>query len=378
MGHLAHACKKRKTLHANRSLTRQKRDTPTHSGLPGGAGAHAQETSYFKKKPQSNRNPNGRRGWPNKRQKTQNNYSFDQVPTTGSPRIHTTPSMKRGQPTSASSQRGNKKDPNNTTHTDPPMVHTAPSTTRGKTTNASFPQQGNERNPNDTTHTPNQKNRPHPSAAGPDVKLDKKAFQCKKEGGDFMSRVKKGSRQLFIEEYPQAGSLANEGGSSGRNDELHKPNAPITQPTYIPQLPGGQNFFHDPAVSGVIRQWETDTGVTRAGEVNTGFGDTRKPRLLDDRPRFLIVTNRPMFFPTNPEWFHLGSYNAPLVRDVRKFAPLIKWSGPPGNKRDQIPCHTDQILTIATSAAVQPLQEIRIVHTYEDAMHDRYGQTHLR
>ena len=36
-----------------------------------------------------------------------------------------------------------------------------------------------------------------------------------------------------------------------------------------------------------------------------------------------------MFFPANPEWFHLGSYDAPLVRDVRKLAPLVEWSNSP-------------------------------------------------
>jgi hypothetical protein len=37
----------------------------------------------------------------------------------------------------------------------------------------------------------------------------------------------------------------------------------------------------------------------------------------------------PVFFPANPEWFHLGSYDAPLVRDLRRLAPLAEWSNPP-------------------------------------------------
>ena len=38
-----------------------------------------------------------------------------------------------------------------------------------------------------------------------------------------------------------------------------------------------------------------------------------------------------MFFPTNPEWFHLGSHDAPLARDVRQLAPFVEWSSPLGN-----------------------------------------------
>jgi hypothetical protein len=57
-----------------------------------------------------------------------------------------------------------------------------------------------------------------------------------------------------------------------------------------------------------------------------------------------------MFFPANPEWFHLGSYDAPLVRDVRKLAPLVEWSGPPlrglgngGEKGGHLPLPRDLI-----------------------------------
>jgi hypothetical protein len=57
--------------------------------------------------------------------------------------------------------------------------------------------------------------------------------------------------------------------------------------------------------------------------------DTQRPQLVDDRPRFQNVKDRPVFFPTSPEWFHLGSYDAPLVRDVRGPAPLVEWSNSP-------------------------------------------------
>jgi hypothetical protein len=36
-----------------------------------------------------------------------------------------------------------------------------------------------------------------------------------------------------------------------------------------------------------------------------------------------------VFFPANLEGCYLGSYDAPLVRDVRRLAPLTEWSNPP-------------------------------------------------
>jgi hypothetical protein len=35
--------------------------------------------------------------------------------------------------------------------------------------------------------------------------------------------------------------------------------------------------------------------------------DTKRLQLVDDRPRFQNVKDRPVFLPTSPEWFHLGS-----------------------------------------------------------------------
>ena len=63
-------------------------------------------------------------------------------------------------------------------------------------------------------------------------------------------------------------------------------------------------------------------GVTQANKVIAEVWDPRKSQLFNDRPRFQNVKDRKVFFPTSPEWFHLGSRDAPLVRDVRKIAHL--------------------------------------------------------
>jgi hypothetical protein len=97
-----------------------------------------------------------------------------------------------------------------------------------------------------------------------------------------------------------------------------------------------------------------------------------------------------MFFPASPEWFHLGSYDAPLVRDVRKLAPLVEWSNPPlgglGDRggesenprlpRDLVYCQciefdntcdtTGHELPVKASAAVRQQQRIYAGDTYEN------------
>jgi hypothetical protein len=93
-GHLARACKTRKTLHAegNGGRAKQKKETPANrSGLPGGAGVHAQETSYVHREPRSCRNLSGHRGWTNKRQKTQHVGSSDNILVMSSSLVHTSP-----------------------------------------------------------------------------------------------------------------------------------------------------------------------------------------------------------------------------------------------------------------------------------------------
>ncbi len=154
-----------------------------------------------------------------------------------------------------------------------------------------------------------------------------------------------------------------------------------THPTCILQPPDRQNYVHDPAMSGVIQRRETNTryltwpGVTQAGEFNTEIRDTHRPRLFDDRPRFQNIKERPMFFPTNPEWFLLGSYDAPLVRDARKLAPLVEWSSPPmgmlGADGERMPCDTTgHNLPVVTSAATRRLGKTYVVNTYEGATCD--------
>jgi hypothetical protein len=79
--------------------------------------------------------------------------------------------------------------------------------------------------PNGKTHTPDQQMQPTPalSAAESDVKPDTKVFYCNGVGGDFMSRVSKGGKRLFIEEYPQTCSAADGGSLSGGPDRANPP-----------------------------------------------------------------------------------------------------------------------------------------------------------
>jgi hypothetical protein len=127
----------------------------------------------------------------------------------------------------------------------------------------------------------------------------------------------------------------------------------------------------------VVQRWETNTwpGITQAGEFDTEIRDTRRPRLFDDGSRFQNIKDRPMLFPTNPEWFHLGSYATPLVGDVRQLAPLVEWSSPPmgrlGADGERMPCDTTgHNLPVVTSAATQRLGKTFVVNTYEGAMRD--------
>jgi hypothetical protein len=106
-------------------------------------------------------------------------------------------------------------------------------------------------------------------------------------------------------------------------------------PPYELQPAGRQKFFHEPVLSEAMQRWEmnahslTRPGVTHGKEITNEIQDAQRPQLVDDRPRFRNVKDRPVFFPASPEWFHLGSYDAPLVRDVRRLAPLVEWSNSP-------------------------------------------------
>ena len=70
-------------------------------------------------------------------------------------------------------------------------------------------------------------------------------------------------------------------------------------------------------------------GATHGGGIINKIQETQKPQLVDDRPRFRNVGDGPVFFPANLEGCYLGSYDAPLVRDVRLLALLTEWSNPP-------------------------------------------------
>jgi hypothetical protein len=261
-----------------------------------------------------------------------------------------------------------------------------------------------------------------------------------------MSCVSKGGKRLFIEEFPQASSTAGVGSSSDGNDRANpsQESTPrdrstggyavetvvsqrprvrsterrnsnnearsedsargrdhtVTHPTYVLQPAGGQNFFHEPVMSEVTQRWETNAhcltqpGVTNAGEFTTEIRDAHKPRLFDNRPRFQNVKDRPMFFPTNPGWFYLGSYDAPLVRDMRKLTSLVEWSSPPlkglgtgGERSENLRLPRDLVYRqyiefggtcdttghdppVVTSAAIRRRQETYVGDTYEDVPYD--------
>jgi hypothetical protein len=123
----------------------------------------------------------------------------------------------------------------------------------------------------------------------------------------------------------------------------------VAYPLYVLQPAGRQNLFHEPVFLAVTQRWErnahrlTQPGVTQGGEVTNEVRDTQTAQLVDDRPRFQSVTDKPMLFQDGPDWFNLGSYDTPLVGDERKLAPLDEWTSPPlggvgdgGRKREHL------------------------------------------
>ena len=234
------------------------------------------------------------------------------------------------------------------------------------------------------------------SATKFDVKPDMKVFPGCGTGGDFMSRVKKGSKRFFIEEYPLTDSTADGGKIFKDTVKLHQPHSyarPVGEENFNTLMrgrsdiarygnmtahpmypPHTQHYTHNSAMPGAIQRRVTNTrystwpGVTQADEVSAEVWDPRESQLCDDRPRFQNVKDRKLFFPTSPEWFHLGSRDAPLVRDVRKLAPIIEWSNQLGHEQGGMSCHAmSQHLPVVTLAAIQQPQEMHIVNTYEDA-----------
>jgi hypothetical protein len=97
-------------------------------------------------------------------------------------------------------------------------------------------------------------------------------------------------------------------------DSARGRNNTIAYPPHTLQPTGRQNFFHEPVLSEVSQRWGMNThhlvrpGATHDGEINDEIQETQKPQLVDDRPRFWNIGDRPVFFPANPEWFHLGSW----------------------------------------------------------------------
>jgi hypothetical protein len=108
----------------------------------------------------------------------------------------------------------------------------------------------------------------------------------------------------------------------------------VGYPPYELQPARRQNFFRESVLLEVTKRWEvnayhlTRRGVKQGREITdkTRGGvratetescqpikssrDTQRPQLVDDRPRFQNVKDRPVFFPTSPEWFHLGSQSS--------------------------------------------------------------------
>ena len=170
------------------------------------------------------------------------------------------------------------------------LVHTSPKTnyTPSKSSRSSsieqdettieIPHLEGEMVSNRKTHTPDKQTQDSNPAltvteTESDVKPDTKVFHSNGVDGDFMSRVSKGGRRLFIEEYPQTCSTANGGSLSGGtnganppqvstrsteeknlNNEVRSKNGTevygntVKHPTCVSQPPGGQNFFHEPVV----------------------------------------------------------------------------------------------------------------------------------
>ena len=106
------------------------------------------------------------------------------------------------------------------------LVHTSPKTnyTPSKSSRSSsieqdettieIPRLKNEGVSNRKTQTPDKQTQDSNPAAtatetGSDVKPDTKVFHSNEVDGDFMSRISKGGKRLFIEEFPQASSSGN-------------------------------------------------------------------------------------------------------------------------------------------------------------------------
>ena len=86
---------------------------------------------------------------------------------------------------------------------------------------------------------------------------------------------------------------------------------------------------------------------------------------VDDNPSFNSVQDRPVFFPVNPEWFHLGSHCAPLARQVEFITrPANTYIGP-FNNGTQTGGTQSTTEAIIRTVRVNPTEKLRadIEHT---------------
>jgi hypothetical protein len=118
----------------------------------------------------------------------------------------------------------------------------------------------------------------------------------------------------------------------GKDSTRVRYNTTAYPPHTIQTTNNGQHFFHEPLLSGGSQRRGISTHrlvrpeTKPDGEVNDKTQGPRGPPLTGATPRFWTVGDGPMFFPASLEGFHLGSYDAPLLRDVRRLAPFPAWS----------------------------------------------------
>ena len=116
-------------------------------------------------------------------------------------------------------------------------------------------------------------------------------------------------------------------GANKRQKTQHEesPGNDDTRTTGVDNLPDGKDRANPTPESTPIYQ------ITGSYTVETVISQgPRGPPLTNARQRrFWTVGDGPMFFPANFEGLHLDSYDAPVLRDVRRLAPFPEWSNPP-------------------------------------------------
>ena len=79
-------------------------------------------------------------------------------------------------------------------------------------------------------------------------------------------------------------------------------------------LPTSINSVFSNANKSAVKIEEIEQKDKDGGEIF----NLQKSKLFNDKPRFQNIKERQTFFPHSTAWFHLGSRNAPLVRDTRE------------------------------------------------------------